>query len=962
MKYTFLSSLVALLSLLSGSVSAQNHRIIGTVVDSVAQSPVVGAYVSVEVPGKSDKPVYTTTNLDGKFEFAGLTPQKYLLKVTYLSYRDKQRTVEVKESVTDLGTLILTEAAQDLKEVKVVGQIQQSQMKGDTTQFNAAAFKTNPDANVEDLIQKMPGIAVVNGEVQAQGEKVQRVLVDGKQFFGDDATLALKNLPAEIVDKIEVFDRQSDQAQLTGFDDGNAQKTINIVTRADRNAGKFGKAFAGYGTDDRYMAGGNLNIFGKQKRISILGLSNNINQQNFASQDLAGALGSSGGGGGRGGRGGGGGGGAGNFLVGQQSGITNTSAFGLNYTDKWGEKLEVTGSYFFNRSANANQQSTNRETFLGNGSQFYKEQNNYANTNLNHRVNFRFEYTLDKSNTIIFSPSVNWQDNQATTLRLGATTLSEGTLLNQTNNDKFTHSNALSSNNSLLWRHKFAKAGRTFSVNLSGNVNNRSSDGSLYALNQYYTSTRSPSDTIDQISNSRSDNVRLSANANYTEPLSKMVQLQLNYNVTLSNSDSKSETNHFTDSERGYSRLDTLLSNTFDNKYLTHRAGVSLRGNKKKVMGSVGLDFQSAGLYSQQLFPRKNEVDQTFTNLLPNAFFMFRPTQSKNLRLFYRTSTNEPSITQLQNVVNNSNPLFLTAGNPNLKQEYAHQASLRYSASDTKLGRNFFIYGSANYTGNSITNSTFVAQRPTLLPNGILLEQGAQLTSPVNLDGNWSLRTFANYGSPIKGIKTNLNLNTGVNYRRLPGLINDQANISNNYAFSQGIVLSSNISTKLDFTLAFNGNYNIVRNSLQPKLDNNYFSQQTSARLNWIFGKGFVLQTDVTNQSYRGLGAGFNQNFTLWNASLGKKFLKDNKGELKLTVFDILAQNNSISRNVTETYLEDVTSRVLTQYGMLTFTYTLRNFGKAPAPAQDRPREWGGERGSGGGGYRGEGGGGGRPF
>ena len=335
---------------------------------------------------------------------------------------------------------------------------------------------------------------------------------------------------------------------------------------------------------------------------------------------------------------------------------------------------------------------------------------------------------------------------------------------------------------------------------------------------------------------------------------------------------------------------------------------------------------------------------------------MFRPSQSKNLRLFYRTSTNEPSITQLQNVVNNTNPLFLTAGNPNLKQEYAHRASLRYSASDTKMGRNFFIYGSANYTANSITNSTFVAQRPTTLPSGLVLEQGAQLTSPVNLDGNWSVRTFANYGSPIKAIKTNFNLNTGVNYSRLPGLINDQLNVSNNYAISQGIVLSSNISTKLDFTLSFNGNYNIVRNSLQPQLNNNYFSQVSAARLNWIFGKGFVLQTDITNQSYRGLGAGFNQNFTLWNASLGKKFLKDNKGELKLTVFDILAQNNSINRSVTETYVEDVTSRVLTQYAMLTFTYTLRNFGKAPAPAQDRPRgEWQrGERGPGGegGGFR----------
>ncbi len=944
-----LPSLILLTLLASASLqaTAQNLKIIGTVLDSAAQSPVAGAYVSVTGPGDAAKPVYTTTGLNGTFEFTDLKPQKYLLKVSYLSFKDLQQTVELTEGTFNLGNLFLTEAAQDLKEVKVVGQIQQSQMKGDTTQFNAAAFKTNPDANVEDLIQKMPGISVVNGEVQAQGEKVQRVLVDGKQFFGDDATLALKNLPAEIVDKIEVFDRQSDQAQLTGFDDGNAQKTINVVTRSDRNAGKFGKAFAGFGSDERYMAGGNLNIFGKEKRISIIGLSNNINQQNFASQDLAGALGGAGGSrGGRGGGGsrGGGGGSAGNFLVGQQSGITSTSAFGLNYTDKWGEKLEVTGSYFFNRSGNSNLQLTNRETFLNNstGNQFYNETNNYANTNLNHRINFRFEYTLNKNNSIIFSPSVNWQDNQATTLRIGATSLANGTLLNETSNDKYTHSNALSSNSSLLWRHKFGKAGRTLSVNLSGNVNNRSGDGTLYALNQYYTNSRNPSDTIDQQSYSNSDNIRFGGNINYTEPLSKFVQMQLEYNVSLSNSNSKNETYDFVNTEERYASLDTLLSNTFENQYLTQRAGLSLRANKKLVSGAVGVDFQSAGLYSQQLFPRKNEVDQTFLNLLPNAYFMYRASASKNLRLFYRSSTNEPSITQLQNVVNNSNPLFLTAGNPNLKQEYAHRVSARYSASDSKLGRNFFLYSSLNYTLNSISNSTFVAQRPTTLPNGVVLQQGAQLTSPVNLDGNWSIRTFANYGSPIKAIKTNLNLNTGVNYSRLPGLINEQINVSTNYALSQGIVLSSNISTKLDFTLAFNGNYNIVRNSLQPNLNSNYFSQQTSARLNWIFGKGFVLQTDLTNQSYRGLGAGFNQNFTLWNASFGKKFLKDNKGELKLTVFDILAQNNSINRNVTETYLEDVTSRVLTQYAMLTFTYTLRNFGKAPAPTEERRREWGG--------------------
>ncbi|MBU1822866.1 MAG: carboxypeptidase-like regulatory domain-containing protein, partial [Bacteroidetes bacterium] len=590
--------IIAMLCLASLTASAQTARIVGTVLDSTSKEPVAGAYVSVQDPATTSKPIYTTTDLNGKFEFANLKRQKYLLKVTYLSYSDLTKTVEPTEEVLNLGTLILTEAAKTLNEVKVIGQIQQSQMKGDTTQFNAGAFKTNPDANVEELIQKMPGITVVNGEVQAQGEKVQRVLVDGKQFFGDDATLALKNLPAEIVDKIEVFDRQSDQAQFTGFDDGNAQKTINIVTRSDRNAGKFGKAFAGYGSDNRYIAGGNLNIFGKEKRISIIGLSNNLNQQNFASQDLAGVLGSSGGGG-RGGRGGGGGsfgggGSSGNFLVGQQNGITNTSALGLNYTDKWGKNLEVMGSYFFNKSSNSNIQTTNRETFLsgGTGNQFYGEQNTYGNTNLNHRVNFRMEYTLNKNNSIIFTPGVSWQNNTSNTLRVGATTLASGTLLNRTNNTQFNETTAISSNSSLLWRHRFAKQGRTLSANLSSNFSNRNGNGTLYALNEFYTTGRVPNDTIDQQSDTYSDNIRLGASLNYTEPLTKTIQMQLNYNVSLSNSNSKNETYHYVNSELQYARLDTILSNTFDNQYLTQRAGVSLRGSKKTLTGSVGVDFQ----------------------------------------------------------------------------------------------------------------------------------------------------------------------------------------------------------------------------------------------------------------------------------------------------------------------------------------------------------------------------------
>ncbi|ODS82763.1 MAG: hypothetical protein ABS46_07940 [Cytophagaceae bacterium SCN 52-12] len=947
----------------STAVKAQTYRVSGVLKDSADNSGVIGAYVKLYPVSDTTKAVYTASDVAGNFQFSGVLPQSYRMVVTNLSYENVTRNFEVRDANVNLGTITMKTGTHMLKEVQVVGAIQQSQQKGDTTQYNAAAFKVNPDATTEDLIRKMPGITVENGEVQAQGETVQRVLVDGKPFFGDDATLAIRNLPAEIVDKIEVFDRQSDQAQFSGFDDGNAQKTINIVTRADRNRGQFGKVFAGYGLDNRFMAGGNINIFGAGHRLSLIGLSNNVNQQNFGSQDLAGVLGSSsgsrGGGGSRGGRGGSS---ADNFIVGQQSGITNTTALGMNYTGNWGKKTEVTGSYFFNKAGNVNRQITGRETFLSRGNQLYSDTSVSSNTNYNHRFNIRLEHKINERNSLIFTPSLSFQNNESRTDRSGITSYKDdGSLINLTENHRVTHTTAYNINNSLLWRHRFAKAGRTFSINFTSALNNRDRDGSLNSRNLYFTNLTNPGDTINQISGNRTKGLRLGADANYTEPVGKRGQLQLGYSISVSNNNSKSETHHYSEATQDYTIIDSLLSNTFDNRYTTQRGGVSYRlRTQSGMMFSTGFDLQHANLYSQQLFPGNNKVDNSFFNVLPNAMLMIGKRGGTNFRLFYRASTQEPSINQLQNVIDNSNPLFMSAGNPDLKQSYRHMLSARFNTIGAQTGHNLFVLISGNIVNNYITNSTIIAQEPTLLPNGLLLEQGAQFTAPVNVNGNMGLRGFVTYGMPIKSWKLNVNLNSGLNYQRMPGMINNVRNLSNTYTMSQGLVISSNISQNLDFAVSYNGNYNIVKNSIQQSANNNYLSQGMGARANWIFGKGFVLQSDINNQSYRGLGEGFNQTYTLWNAGFGKKMFKNNAAELKVTVFDILGQNNSISRSVTETYQQDVISQVLTRYAMLTFTYNLRNFGSRQSgsqqPAFEREQPYR-ERMPGEGGFRREGGG-----
>jgi hypothetical protein len=943
---------------------AQNAQITGTVVDSTDKSPVVGAYVAVSRDTPDAKPEYVTTDEKGKFSFNGLTKKTtYQIKISYLSYNDLIRKITVDSDVQNLGTFELTEAVANLKEVKVVGQVTAMEQKGDTTQFNAAAFKTNPDATTEDLIQKMPGITVTNGTVTAHGETVNRVLVDGKPFFGEDAALTLKSLPAEIVDKIEVFDKLSDQAQFTGFDDGNAQRTINIVTKADRKVGQFGKLFAGYGLDNRYQAGGNVSYFKGNQRISLIGLSNNINNQNFSSQDLLGVTSSgNSGGGGRGA----GGGGSNNFMVGGQSGITGTNSLGLNYSNKFGTKVDVTGSYFFNRTNNTNDQTTRQEYFLqgGGGNQFYNDTSRTSSTNMNHRVNFRIEYNINKSNTLIITPRLSFQDNNSASMKVGLTSLANGSLLNSADINRTNNTSGYNFGNDILYRHAFAKRGRSISLNVNTQMNDRSGVGRLYSKNLYFTNLEMPGDTINQENLTSSDGTTLGSNLVYTEPVGKNGQLQLNYNFTLSNSNSARETYNLNFDDNSYASLDTLLTNNFDNRYTTNRAGISYRLRKNEWTSNFGVDFQNANLYSQQLAPRNATVDQTFTNVLPSFMLMYRSKSGTQFRTFFRSSTNQPSITQLQNVVDNSNPLALTAGNPNLKQEYRNNLNVRYSLAGASRPYSLNAMIFVTQTNNAIVNSTFIARQPTTLPNGIVLEEGAKLTSPINVDGSWNARSLIAYGKPVAPLKLNVNVTTGFNYVRSPGVINNVSNFSNTYAVSQGLVVSSNISENLDFTLSYSGNYNVVRNTIQPQMNNNYYTSGISGRVNWIFGKGFVVQTDVNNQSYRGLGEGYNQNFTLWNASVGKKFLKNNAGELKLTVFDILKQNNSISRNVTETYVQDMTSQVLTQYAMLTFTYTLRNFGKMPTPTNRR--EFDGPGGFPGGGFPGGGnrgpGGGGRGF
>ncbi len=940
MKTRNIHLLYALLLLTATIVHGQSLS--GTVVDTKGET-LIGVTVRLASVPDSSTQRGVVTDVDGRFLFENLAVGAYRLQVSYVGFAPKSQTVRVDTGDVRPLRIVLGESSRQLSEVVVKGKIVSAEQKGDTLQLNADAYKVNRDAQAEDLLKKMPGIDMSGGDIKVQGETVREVLVDGKPFFGDDPTIALKNLPAEVIAKIEIFDRQSDQSQFTGVNDGNTTKTINIVTRPDKRNGQFGRVYGGVGTNGTYTAGASVNIFNGDQRISIIGQSNDINQQNFSSQDLLGVQSSGGnggggrgggrrGGGGRGGSGGGGGNATDNFLVGQQNGINTTNALGINYSDKWGEKLTVRGSYFMNQTRNRSEQSLLRNYYqtINNLTQTYGEQSTGMSNNSNHRLNFRLEYAFDKNNSLLLTPRLSFQTNNSNAYTNSNTQLGDA-LLNQSTNTYTARNQGYTFNNTLLFRHRFQTRGRTISLNIGTALNDKTGLSTLASLNEFFQADTTRQ-VIDQRTNTASNGYQFSAGLNYTEPLGKGI-LQFSYNVGLNHSNSDRFTYRLNPLSDQYDRLDSLLSNRFDNDYLTQRAGVGYNLSNKKVRLSAQLNLQRADLRSDQLFPRVGQVSRAFTNLLPTVFADYRFTDDLRLRFTYRTSTDAPGITQLQNVLNNTNPLQQTIGNPDLKQSYSHAITARLTKTSIQKANSLVALLSLNYTQDPIGSSLYIAEQAGIVPGvtssagtPIFLQQGTQLTRPINTGPSLNSRAFVSFGSPLTFMKSNLNLNTSVTYNQTPSLINGLVNKSDAYGISQGVVLSSNISEKIDFTLSYNYGYNKVMNTLQPQLNTSYNTQTTGANVVWNVWKGLVVRSDVNYQRYAGLSSGFNQQFTLWNASLAQRFLKNQNGELKVSVFDLLNQNTSVSRSFSETYLEDNRSLVLKQYFMLTFTYNLRQF------------------------------------
>ncbi len=899
---------------------AQNTGTIkGKLVDSLTRQSMKGASVTILDARDITLDVYGLAKEDGSFAVNNISLGDLLVQIGFQGYEpfSKKITLSKNNTVVDLGTIFMKVAAKDLGMVTVT----QSpiQMKKDTLEISASAFKTKPNAVAEDLLKKIPGMQVdKDGTVKAQGEQVQRILVDGKRFFGDDPKMATKNLPPDIIDKIQVFDALSDQSAFTGFDDGNRVKTINITTKKDKRKGYFGKASVGFGTDKTeglYDNSFNLSRFNGDQQITLIGQGNNVNKQNFSVQDMLGSLG--------GGNFGGGGRGGFNGLLGTGNGggLVNTWAGGVNYRDTWSRKTQFSGSYFYNDQRTYREQNSFTQTLtrVPDSSIFTTSSQSSVTHNQNHRINLNIEHQFDSNNTLIVRPNISFQRTNSQT---GQSSFAQGGRIGKVTDV----SNAVAGSTRVnegynagidaSFRHRFARKGRTFSVSINAGQNTNDGSGTNHSVTHTNATAFRPerTDTINQVYNSNPETKSYGTTVSYTEPVGRNQLIELNYNYSYNRNTSGKHTYQYNKASGQYDLPVMNLSNIFENRYDANRFTLSYRLQNAKINFSIGSGLQVGGRSSHNL-TKDSTLTQHYVNFSPSAIFNYAFSKTRNFRFFYNGRTGQPSIDQLQPVVDNSNPLNVKIGNPNLKQQFTHSFRLLYNSFDVSTNKLIFATVNASVIQDDIQNAT------------ILLPNGGQSTMPVNLNGTYNINAYFNYGFPIRRPKSNMNLTANLSRNQSQGLINGESNYTRNTTMVGTISWTTNLKDNFDMNFSASPTYNMARFTLKPEQNSNYFSQVLSTEATYYTQSGWVLSTDFDYTYSSGRSAGYNTSIPLWSASLSKQMLKNKAGELKFYAFDLLNQNVSITRNVTSTGIQDVQNKVLTRYFMVSFTYNLRRFG-----------------------------------
>ena len=913
--------------------SAQTASIKGVITDTINKTNLNNTVISLLRAKDSILYKFTRSNEKGVFELQHLKGGDYLLLFTYPNYADYVDRVTLSDTTAlNMGNIMMTLKANLLKEVIVKQQISAIKVKGDTTEFAADSFKVQPNATVEDLLKQLPGIQVdKNGQITAQGEKVQKILVDGEEFFGDDPTLVTQNLRADMVDKVQVYDKKSDQATFTGIDDGEKQKTINLKLKDDKKNGYFGKINLGGGTNGYFDNQAMLNMFKKKEKFAAYGIVSNTGKTGLNWQDRN-SYGESF---------------ASSFDYDENSGfmfIGNDNndeldswsgnyegqgyplvqTGGLHYNNKWDDdKQSINGNYKILQLHVDGSSATNSQYILPDTLYYNNENQSFANSILRNRINGTYEFQFDSTSSLKLYAD-GGDDHKITNSIYNSEALaSDSSLVNQGNRKISTTGDNRTANSNLLWRKKLKKKGRTISLNFRETYSSNSSDGYLYSDNDFYSNGNLvQQQIIDQYKTYQSESILFDTKLTYTEPLSKVSALVANYGIVVNNSNSeRSSFNKSTDGK--YTELDSLYSNDYVFNVFTHRTGLSYSLFQKKIKlnfgGNVGFtNFDQKDMHKDSSFTR------SFVNWYPQANFSYQFTQQRRIFFRYNGNTQQPTIQQIQPVLTNDDPLNISVGNPDLKPSFQNDFNLNFFDYKVLTERNIWTGINYNFTQNAISSKDYVDSL------------GRRIYQSVNVDGNRSFSAYMGYGFKMKKIGTRLDFNGNINSSRYVNIVNNNPNVTKSGNYTFGIYLNKEKEKKYSINFSGNATYTNSTSSIQADVKTKYWTFDLSPNFDVFLPKKFQIHSDA-DFSFRQKTNVFddNTNVILWNAWIGKKFLKNDALLIKASANDILNQNIGFNRTVNSNYISQNTYTTIRRYFLLSVVW---NFTKAgiKMPGQDQ--------------------------
>lgn len=882
------SALLCLIILGSlGRLKAQQRKVespailVGALQDS-NQTGIGDATIKLMKASDTAQAKYQLSDSLGRFLFARLSAGTYIIDIQRQNYARFQKYISIDptEDTLDLGKVLLTRSSNEMEAVTVTG-VRPVTMNGDTTEFNADAFSLKPDASAGDLLNKMAGIEVdKDGNVQSDGEAVPKVYVNGKPFFGDNPTMAIKNLPADAIKKIQVYDAQTDQSKFTGFDDGERIRTINIVTRR-KFKGLFGKpsiAGGSRGLDlhkPLYRLDGKAFLYGPEKQLSFIAKANN--------------------------------------LSGAQVGKNHHTKLGANYRNMIGQKTKVSGSYSMDKGNSHQASETWRQDLYSNDTVFNKNTKRTSwSSDIKHNFSLDWETKFDSTNELYVRPRYSFGHSESSN--------SSNTLIDSAYLDNVVHKNKTDNNGnarsdqenfslSTTYNHRFKKRGRSISLDInlkqSNNERTRQSNTSLF---DYIA------DSLDltrrQFLNS-SNNKSYRANLDYTEPFGLHHMVQLELNAAYSSSESDQRTFNYDEATEDYTNIDTTLTNLYGNTYQSTRSTLSYRYHTDYIRLSFGSGVQWGKVNSKNLSKQTN-IHQQYVNLYPTATLRYKFSKWREIKFRYHGRTSQPDVNQMQPIEDNSNPLYIRAGNPDLKQRFNHNASIEYRNRDSLTNKSLYAKVNMEVATNSVVNSI---KR---------LDNGGQYSQPVNINGNYHLSAYLGFGIPIAFIPSNLDLQTRINHQHQVSLIDQVKNYTTKLQLSETFRWRTNLEKLFDINFTTRPTYHIINYSVSRRTNGNYFDQMFSFDGTWYTESGWESSAEFNYTLYSGLPKEQRNNSTILNLTVARSFC-NRAAKLTLSVTDLLNQSKGISFTRSDNYIQQSHSDVFKRYFLLTFSYNLRN-------------------------------------